>query len=45
VIAADFLSDELDANVALAPLGSDQFSAAVSGYFFGAGRFGECEGA
>ena len=45
VIAADFLSDELDAYVAFAPFGSDQFGAAVSGRFFGAGRFGECEGA
>ncbi len=45
VMAADFLSDELDANVAFAPLGSDEFSATVSGCFFSAGRFGECEGA
>ena len=45
VIAADFLGDQFDANIALAPLGSDQFGAAVSGCFFSAGRFGESEGA
>jgi len=45
VIASNFLEDEFDTNVALAPLGSDQFGAAVSGCLFCAGRFSESEAA
>ena len=45
VIAANFLGEQFNVNVALAPFGSDQFGAAVGGCFFGAGRFGSSEGA
>ena len=43
VIAAGLLANQGDADVSFAPLGGDEFGAAVGGEFFRAGRFSECE--